>query len=150
MLNQPMTLSGRQAGTSLIEVLVTMVIIAIGLLGLAGLQATSMKNNQGANNRSEATVLAYDIIDRMRANRAGAASGSYNIALGSDPAGATLAATDVARWKAALRSRLPNGDGAIAATCNASGCFATVTVAWNDTRNALNQADTNFVTNTKL
>ncbi|MDD4882543.1 MAG: type IV pilus modification protein PilV [Gallionellaceae bacterium] len=139
-----------QSGTSLIEVLVTMVIIAIGLLGLAGLQATSMKNNIGASNRSEATVLVYDIIDRMRANKAGAGSGSYNIALGSDPSGGTLPATEVAEWKSALRNRLPSGDGSISATCNISGCFATVIVTWNDTRNANNLADTSFTTNTKL
>jgi type IV pilus assembly protein PilV len=46
-----------------------MVVLAVGLLGLAGLQATSLKNNQSAYNRSQATQLASDMADRLRANR---------------------------------------------------------------------------------
>ncbi len=55
-------------GFTLIEVLIAMLILAIGLLGLAGLQATSLRNNMSAYNRSQATLLAYDMADRMRAN----------------------------------------------------------------------------------
>jgi type IV pilus assembly protein PilV len=56
------------AGFTLIEVLVAMVVLTVGLLGLAGLQATSLKNSQNAYYRSVATQLAYDMADRMRAN----------------------------------------------------------------------------------
>ncbi|MCX7101946.1 MAG: type IV pilus modification protein PilV, partial [Methylobacter sp.] len=62
------------AGFTLIEVLIAMLVLAVGLLGLAGLQATSLKSNQSAYNRSQATQLAYDLADRMRANVAGAAT----------------------------------------------------------------------------
>ncbi len=55
-------------GFTLIEVLIAMLVLAVGLLGLAGLQATSLRNNQSAYNRSQATQLAYDLADRMRAN----------------------------------------------------------------------------------
>ena len=58
----------KNTGFTLIEVLIAMIILAVGLLGLAGLQATSLRNNQSAYNRSVATQLAYDIADRMRAN----------------------------------------------------------------------------------
>ena len=61
-------------GFTLIEVLIAMLVLAVGLLGLAGLQATSLKNNQSAYNRSQATQLAYDMADRMRANVAGVAT----------------------------------------------------------------------------
>ena len=64
----------KNAGFTLIEVLIAMLVLAVGLLGLAGLQATSLRNNQSAYNRSQATQLAYDIADRMRANSAGIAS----------------------------------------------------------------------------
>jgi len=57
-----------QTGTSLIEVLVSVVIISIGLLGLAALQSTSLKLSYESYIRTQATFLAYDMIDRIRAN----------------------------------------------------------------------------------
>jgi len=60
--------TNRQNGFSMIEVLVTMVILAIGLLGVAGLQIASVRNTQVAAQRSIATQQAYDIAERMRAN----------------------------------------------------------------------------------
>ena len=58
----------RQSGFSLLEVLIAIVVTSIGLLGLAAMQATGLRNNHSAYHRSQATVLAYDIADRMRAN----------------------------------------------------------------------------------
>lgn len=55
-------------GFSLVEVLVAILVLSIGLLGLAALQTTSMQYNTGSYFRTQATFLAYDIIDRMRAN----------------------------------------------------------------------------------
>lgn len=57
----------KQTGFTLIEILVTVIVLSIGLLGLAGLQATSFKFNSTAYQRSQATSLAYDIADRIRA-----------------------------------------------------------------------------------
>lgn len=53
----------------MIEILVSVLILAIGLLGLASMQVVGLKNNQSAYLRSQASMLAYDIADRMRANR---------------------------------------------------------------------------------
>ena len=72
MRRRPPSPSADQRGATLIEVLVAMLVLSIGLLGLAGMQMTALKSNQSAYYRSQATVLAYDIIDRMRANRADA------------------------------------------------------------------------------
>src|SRR5664280_455779 len=58
----------KNSGFTLLEVLIAMLVLAVGLLGLAGLQATSLRNNQSAYNRSQATQLAYDLADRMRNN----------------------------------------------------------------------------------
>jgi type IV pilus assembly protein PilV len=58
----------KSAGFTLIEVLIAMLVLAVGLLGLAGLQVISLRNNQSAYNRSQATQLAYDMADRIRAN----------------------------------------------------------------------------------
>jgi len=60
----------KNTGFTLIEVLIAMLVLAVGLLGLAGLQATSLKNNQSAYNRSQATQFAYDMADRIRSNLA--------------------------------------------------------------------------------
>ena len=68
-------------GFTLIEVLISMMILAVGLLGLAALQATGLRNNLSAYNRSQATQLAYDLADRMRANSADTgtlAASTYN------------------------------------------------------------------------
>jgi len=75
----------RAKGFTLVEVLVSMIVLSIGLLGLAGLQATSLRNNQSAYYRSQATFLAYDIADRMRANPE--SSDEYLIDAGGDGGG---------------------------------------------------------------
>lgn len=58
----------KNAGFTLIEVLIATLVLAAGLLGLAGLQVASLRDNQSAYNRSQATQLTYDIADRIRAN----------------------------------------------------------------------------------
>lgn len=60
--------STRQAGFTLIEILVTIVILSIGLLGIAGMQASSLRNNHAAYTKTQAANLAMDMADRIRAN----------------------------------------------------------------------------------
>jgi len=127
-----------QRGVGLIEVLVALLVLSIGLLGLASLQTHALRFNQGALLRTQATTLAYDIIDRMRANRQQASSTtSYTTSFGSGvPTGAdceasdcspgNIAAYDLNQWKTALRARLPNGDGAI----SVSAGIYTVQTRW--------------------
>ncbi len=94
--------------------------LSIGLLGIAALQMTSLRTNQGAHVRSQASVLAYDITDRMRANRDAAVANAYVIVLtGTPPAG--MASTDLQNWKATLATRCRGVKVAIirAATCPA-------------------------------
>ncbi|NIB40252.1 type IV pilus modification protein PilV [Pseudomaricurvus alkylphenolicus] len=67
-----------QAGFSMIEVLITLVILSVGLLGVSAMQLTSLKVNHGAYSRSQAVILANDIIDRMRANREAFLDGDYD------------------------------------------------------------------------
>ncbi|NOX91889.1 MAG: type IV pilus modification protein PilV [Gammaproteobacteria bacterium] len=130
-------------GFTLIEVLVTLVVLAIGLLGLAGLQASSLKHNNNAYQRTQATFLAYDILDRMRVNPMGIEAGSYDAvdteSLPTDPScvgtsctPAQLADNDALEWATRLTAALPSGRGVIAGT-GANAPF-TITVMWDDMR----------------
>jgi len=68
----------RGSGFTLIEVLVTIVVVSVGLLGLAGLQIDSLRANMNSETRSKATLLANDIVERMRANLSGVNANAYS------------------------------------------------------------------------
>lgn len=130
----------RSSGFSLLEVLVALVILSIGLLGLAALQAFSIKANQSANYRTQATALAYDLIDRMRANRNELIAGRYYTSFAAAPSscpdagGAApssgAAARDIYDWKCAIRAQLPQGEGAV----RMPGGAVVVAIRWTDAR----------------
>lgn len=146
MLRTPSMLR-KNRGFSLIEALVTAFVLAFGLLSLAALQITSTKNNYSAEKRSEATILANDVIERMRANRAAAEVGDYDISIGeSAPAGAAIANSDLEQWKTRLSNSLPSGDGAIGRT----GDIVTVTIQWDDSRGLSGTETQQFVFETRL
>jgi type IV pilus assembly protein PilV len=144
-MNRRLTSREGQRGMTLIEALVALLILSIGLLGVAGLQMQALRSNHGAHLRSQATVLAHDIADRMRANRDAALAdpSAYNVAIGVVPGGAALADFDVVAWKQALADVLPAGDGAI--VVDAATDIATITVQWTD-----RLGPGNFITETQL
>lgn len=133
----------REQGFSLLEVLITVFILAVGLLGLAGLQAKSLKNNHSSLHRTSAIVLSYDIVDRMRLNK----NVNYSLALSDAPsAGGTLKDQDLVDWTNALASSLPQGDGVIAV----AGDVITITVQWNDSRATEGSSTQSFSMSTRL
>jgi type IV pilus assembly protein PilV len=80
---------------------------------------------------SQAISYGYDIIDRMRANRFSALSGTYNIGIGdSAPSGTSIAQTDLQEWKNLVVTNLLAGD----ASANVNGGTVTVVVQWDDSR----------------
>lgn len=83
MTNLPSNISGRaaQRGMTLIEILVAIVVLSVGLLGMAGLQLKGMQVNQGSAYRWQAAMLAEDIADQMRADRANALASAYTVTL---------------------------------------------------------------------
>jgi len=106
-------------------------VLSIGLLGLAGLQASGMRVGQSSLHRSQAAQLAYDMVDRMRVNFANAAS--YNLTLiDAPPGGASIAARDLQDWRQRLQVALPAGNGSVAV----NGAEVTVVVQWDDARGA--------------
>jgi len=68
----------RQRGVGIIEVLVALVVVSLGVLGMANLQLKGIKHSSSGYNRSKALMVAENITSRMRANRAGVLAGSYN------------------------------------------------------------------------
>jgi len=138
-------------GVSLIEVLVAVIILAFGLLGLAGLQSVSLRNNNSAMMRTQATYLAQDIIDRMRVNKTAAiddmsyeqpmATATPTVAVNS-----TLDVIDRNAWLTSIENTLPSGDGEI--DCVDATDVCEITIQWNDRRDLNNLQQ--FITSTQL
>lgn len=130
-MRTPRTLR-RQAGTSLLEVLIAVIILAVGMLGMAALQAITLKNTTSASQRSAAVVQGYAMLDMMRANRATARAGGYDQGwMCADPEADGRVGTDLAVWIGQLQGALgPSACGRI--TCGAEEC--TVGVRWDDSR----------------
>ncbi|GAB6195255.1 type IV pilus modification protein PilV [Lysobacter xanthus] len=115
--------------------LIAVLVMAIGLLGIAALQATALKSAESSMERSQAVVQTYAIIDAMRANPDAARAGAYNYTLSTAcaaPGAGTLANKDITSWIDALQKSLGAGAcGTVA--CSAAG-ICSVTVQWDDSR----------------
>ena len=157
-MNNSQTLSIRpqQQGFSLIEVLVALVVLAIGLLGLASLQMMSIKFNSDSYLRTQATTLAYDMADRMRVNDIAARGGSYTSATKADADGkkaafdgcsgstcscyaggncntANLALFDLGTWYQRVENALPGAtENRPTITFDTATNTATITINWRE------------------
>lgn len=126
----------RQQGVSLVEVLVSVLVVSIGMLGAAALSAAAMRNNQGSYERTQTAILTQGIFDAMRANLGAVGAGGYDTGgYVCSVAGATasLAASDIARWVATVKSQI-NADACGQIACVAGVC--TVSVRWDDSRSS--------------
>ena len=132
--------SQRVSGFTLLEVMVAVLVLSVGLLGLASLQANSLRQNSSAYMRTQAVILANDMADRMRANLTEVAVGAYNnvsdatipadpVCEGSPCAPNLITDHDIATWFDSL-SELPNGTG----TVTGDGRLFTITVMWDDNK----------------
>jgi type IV pilus assembly protein PilV len=123
----------RQRGVSLVEVMISVLIVSLGMLGAAALQATALRNNQGSYERTQTSILTQGIFDAMRANLVAVNANSYDTGgyICTAPATTSLAGTDIARWINTLQTQINTGAcGSI--TCAAGAC--TVNVRWDDSR----------------
>lgn len=134
-------------GLSLIEVLVTVLILATGLLGMAALQSRSLSYSNIAYLNTRANMLAYDMLDRIRANPAHSVAGpGYSAVLGSIPGAyprdcessdclpAQLAQYDINQWQFLVGQQLPSGQASITWANTTEGRDYTIIVSFDDSR----------------
>lgn len=151
-------------GFTLVEILVAVFVLALGLLGLTGLQVAGLQNNHSAYLRSQATLLAYDMADRMRANASALSASAYDIPTPINNincmsttgcTSAQMAGHDMYEWSSNLSPNsvarvLPGGSGIVcldgtpddgtsataAASCDGSANNYAIKVWWTDDRSS--------------
>ena len=131
--------NGYQIGFSLVEVLITLIIMSIGMLGIAGLYVQGMQAGRTSIFRHHAVTIAGDVADRIRANpRATVAytradGENHNCVLGNtDCSAAEMAAHDIFLWKAQAAETLPGGDVTIVLDNGVVPPSYSITVSWNE------------------
>jgi type IV pilus assembly protein PilV len=160
--NQPRF--GRQSGFSLFEILVAMIVIAIGVLGIAGLQASALRYSKASEMRYTAVQLTNELIERLRSNHAGAINGDFT-SLGAlaattcnrqtaPPAPGTSPPSDqIKTWRNAVACSLPSGVGQAVitpATAEAGLANIVVTIQWDESRLRGGDLNQRLVTRTVL
>ncbi|MGF1643169.1 MAG: type IV pilus modification protein PilV [Thiotrichales bacterium] len=129
-----------QRGFTIVEIMVALMILSVGLLGLASLQMIGVKNSGNAYYRTQAVMIANETVERIRMNKPAARNGEYNTAA---PAcenvagGASLAEQDLAQTACAVTNTLPGGsvetlNCAVGATADTVDCALAIT--WRETR----------------
>ena len=135
-------LRGHAQGMSLIEVLVSVLVLSLGLLGIAAMQSMALRGGQSSLESSQAVMQASSIFESMRSNRNNAAS--YNIGKTCDAStitGVTLAENDLKAWLTSMKTTI-GGSATDTTTCGQiSGCPAdcAVTIFWDDSRGGADQ-----------
>ncbi len=127
-----------QRGVGLIEVLIAVLVLSIGILGLAALQTRALSDNGSSLNRSAATAASYSILEAMRLDRASALNGDYNttVTTNSCPAaGTTLATYQLNNW---CSKQLANFLGTVSTTTGQINCstagICTITIKFDDSK----------------
>ena len=133
----------------MVEIMIAVLILAVGLVGVSSLANRSISYNQSAYYTGMANVLAYDMLDRIKANTTFSVNGTgYAVNLGGTPsryvvncegnnANCTprqMATYDISQWKFLLAEHLPEGDGTIVAVDRPEGRVYTITVVFDDSK----------------
>lgn len=134
----------RQRGFSMLEILITLVIIAVAMLGTAGMQLNAMRLNKGSQFRTQAIFLASDMAERLEANKSEAILGTYAVAttnVVSTPAtncaaaacnAASLAAWDIGQWEQSVSNLLPQASWSIIQDTSGDPSTYRIIVNWID------------------
>ena len=137
----------RQYGSSLLEVLIALLVLAIGILGAAALQLNALRYSASAVHTSQASFIAYDMLDRIRANVVELADYVADIdgeCRLSDGAPASIVTSDLMDFYEAVTCQLPSGRGRIAV----DGELVSVAVGWTDSRVRFEDGRDEFVVST--
>lgn len=135
----------KQRGATLIEVMVSVLVLAVGLLGASATQLISLKNGSNAHHRYLAALAAEEILERMRANPIGTGQGKYDKTVDGTESPVScstgcsidaLAELDLFEWGQVVSVNLPSGTGEVKRT----GSEVTVTVEWKEQHTGENYA----------
>lgn len=133
-----------QCGFSMLEILITLAIVSIALLGTAGLQVYAMRMNHGGQLRTQAVFLASDLAERMEANKAAAIAGNYTVAAASAPtaaaadcgaapcSGTALASYDISQWETSLTNLLPQARWQVTQIAAGNPSTYSIFIRWTD------------------
>jgi type IV pilus assembly protein PilV len=156
-MRAPRPPSQRRRGFALLEVLIAVLVMAFGMLGIAQLLLVTTRSNASSGMRQQAIQSAYNMLDRIRANRQAALNGEYDTgalptsgtaSLPAEPdvkcdraksdsgdtcSAAQMAEYDLWYWLSAdVSSHLPNGAGQVTSRKDGANVNVTVTVQWDD------------------
>ena len=151
------SVSASETGFTIIEMLIAVLVISIGLLGMAGLQTTGIQQSHNSYLKTQASMLAYDMAERMRSNLQGVNAGNYDavdsmdspvssapgcIGSGTACSATETASYDIYQWtnngeEGSIASLLPSGYGMIAE----NGGVFTITVLWDEARTGATGTD---------
>ena len=148
------TRPSRQRGLSMIESLVALLVLALGIMGLAGVQTRLLVESRTANHRSTAIGLIDDLTNKILLNRDAAIAGSYALAWSGTSAaqdcltvqctGAQLAQSDLNLWLARVATALPGSNATVFASANDPRQFG-IAVAWSSNESKAS-SDANYLT----
>ncbi|WP_347986331.1 type IV pilus modification protein PilV [Methylomonas sp. AM2-LC] len=142
----------KQSAFTLLEVLVTMVVVGLGLLGQAALMAQSSKSNNSAYYHTQASLLASDYLERMRMNQTSAMAGGYDITITTTVPTSTTTLQDFEKhdWLTNVDSMLPGWQATVKTTTN----NVVITLTWTELSKGANSSGgastTTFITNSTL
>lgn len=123
-------------GISLIEVLVAVVVLSIGLLGVAAMQSVALRGGQSSLETSQAVMQTNAILDAMRANRAAAEDYNTDGMVCTAVAGSSVAEVDLQTWITDLKNNIANTDDDDTTCGEITGCpeACVITIQWDDSR----------------
>jgi len=131
---RPRPMSRKTRGFTLVEVLIALLVLSIGMLGIAALYLESLRASRSALVRTQAVTLAADIGDRIRANRALVGAYDCGGTCEAGEGGNAIAVGDLNAWRTAVAAQLPGGVGSVAFVAGGANTpdAYTVTIGWTE------------------